>query len=602
MSDAPLLEFPQMPSRDRPSPQGSTPKPTADLRWWQRAVIYQIYPRSFYDSNGDGVGDLPGILQRLDYVAALGVDAVWISPFYPSPMADFGYDISDYCGVDPLFGDLDDFKAVLARAHQLGLKVLIDQVWCHSSAQHPWFQASAADTTNDKADWYVWADAAPDGQPPNNWLATFGGPAWTWHSRRQQYYLHHFLPDQPALNWYNPAMQEAMLSVGRFWLDLGVDGFRFDVINFLLYDPELRDNPQRPPGAPLPAGGSDRLPFFHFINRHNIDQPATYPMLQKIRQLLESYPGRTSLAEISSSEDALATACQAVGPQRLHLAYNSTLMTEDPLTASHLRQIIHDAQPLLQSGGLCWTAGTHDFPRLASRWRKQLAEHQASTHNQAQGSVLFNQEAFNYMLAVLLLTLPGSCCLYQGDELGLPEAELPFEALRDPFGINNYPQFVGRDGCRTPMPWQAEAPQYGFSTNPNPWLPVALSHQALAVDRQEVQSQSLLHHYRQLIAWRRHQPALQEHFGIQVLDCVEGLFGYVRGPEQGNLGQTDSAQETGQVQRLLFLLNFTGQVQYQSLGSLPNCRAVTNLPYNGARQFDEQLEISAYGVFVARVV
>ena len=268
--------------------------------WWQNAVIYQIYPRSFYDSSGDGVGDLKGIVQRLDYIASLNVDAIWVSPFYPSPMQDFGYDVSDYCGVDPMFGSLEDFKELLNKAHQRGLKVLLDQVWCHSSEQHPWFLESKQDRHNSKADWYVWSDPKPNGDPPNNWLATFGGQAWSWHPAREQYYLHHFLSCQPALNWHNPKVQEAMLEVGRFWLELGVDGFRFDVINFLMHDRQLRDNPIRPADQPAPAGGSLAIPFFRYINRYNIGQDITYATLPRIRQLLEEFPHTTSLAEIST--------------------------------------------------------------------------------------------------------------------------------------------------------------------------------------------------------------------------------------------------------------------------------------------------------------
>jgi alpha-glucosidase len=541
--------------------------------WWQHAVIYQIYPRSFYDSNSDGIGDLPGIWQKLDYVASLGVDAVWISPFYPSPMADFGYDVQDYCGVDPMFGTLADFKAVLEKAHQLNLKVLMDQVWCHTSNQHPWFIESCKDRTNSKADWYVWVDGNAEGQAPNNWLAIFGGQAWTWHPGRQQYYLHHFLQEQPALNWYNPAVQQAMLDVGRFWLELGVDGFRFDVINFLMHDLQLRDNPHRPQDAPLPAGGNRQIPFFQFINRYNIGQDATYEMVKAIRALLDEYPGSTSLAEISCAEDALAEASQAVSSERLHLAYNSSLMTEEPFTPSHLRQIVEEAGGLLENGGLCWTAGTHDFPRLASRW------HQHLLHD------LFDQEAFNYMLAALLLTLPGSCCLYQGDELGLPEAEIAFEDMQDPFGIKHYPDFPGRDGCRTPMPWVSQAPQYGFTQNSKPWLPVALSHQELAVDLQESQKHSLLNKYRRLIAWRQQQPALRQSLKIRVIETTPGLFGYIRGEDTTT--------------PLLFLLNFTDQTIYQQRDPLPRCTYISDLHASGVRQFHQQLEIPPYGLFVA---
>ena len=543
--------------------------------WWQNTVIYQIYPRSFYDSNGDGIGDLRGIWQKLDYVASLGVDAVWISPFYPSPMADFGYDVTDYCGIDPIFGTLEDFKAVLQKAHQLNLKVLIDQVWCHTSDQHPWFIESCQDRTNPKADWYIWVDGDEDGQPPNNWLAVFGGSAWTWHPGRQQYYLHHFLQEQPALNWYNSGLEQAMLDVGRFWLELGVDGFRFDAINFLMHDIQLRDNPLRPADSPLPAGASRQVPFYDLINYYSNNQDITYDKMKTIRCVLDEYPGCIGLAEICCTEDALGDANKAISPQRFHLAYNSSLMTDEPLTPDYLQQIIAEAAALIKKGGLCWTAGTHDFPRIASRWHSYLH------HDQ------FDQESFNYMLAVLLLTLPGSCCLYQGDELGLPEAEITFEQMQDPFGIKYYPDFLGRDGCRTPMPWVSQAPQYGFTDYSKPWLPVALSHKQLAVDVQESQTNSLLNKYRQLIKWRRQQPALRQSLNIRVIETAPGLFGYVRGEDTAT--------------PLLFLLNFTDQTVIQQYDTLPRYTPVKDIYTGNTRLFDDRLEIPSYGLLMGQL-
>lgn len=544
--------------------------------WWQHAVIYQIYPRSFYDGNNDGVGDLKGILQKLEYVRDLGVDAVWISPFYPSPMRDFGYDIVDFCAVDPLFGTLDDFWAVLDKAHRLNLRVLIDQVWCHTSDQHPWFLDSVADRHGDKADWFVWVDADADGQPPNNWLATFGGSAWQWHPERGQFYLHHFLREQPALNWYNPAVREAMLGIGRFWLDLGVDGFRFDVINFLMHDPQLRDNPPRPDGHPLPAGGSRRNPFFHWINQYNIDQPQSYEMLATIRALLDEYPDKTSLAEISVAEDALAQAGNAIGPQRLHMAYNSALMTEEPLTAAHLNDVIEKALPLIANSGLCWTAGTHDFPRIASRWHAQVKDHDA-----------FDQEVFNFLIAVLILSLPGPCCLYQGDELGLPEAELEFKDLRDPYGIDNYPDLKGRDGCRTPFPWHADRKHLGFSEADDPWLPPFAEHRQLAANRQHPNPNALLNKYRRLIAWRKHQLALSASVSIELLHVHPAIFSFVRGLD------TDSP--------LLFLLNFSQSAIRLATDDLAPYfhRDRPGHHTEGSRLLDQWLEIPSHGVYVA---
>ncbi|MAR91664.1 MAG: alpha-glucosidase [Pseudomonadales bacterium] len=540
--------------------------------WWQNAVIYQIYPRSFYDSSGDGVGDLKGIVQRLDYIASLNVDAIWVSPFYPSPMQDFGYDVSDYCGVDPMFGSLEDFKELLNKAHQRGLKVLLDQVWCHSSEQHPWFLESKQDRHNSKADWYVWSDPKPNGDPPNNWLATFGGQAWSWHPAREQYYLHHFLSCQPALNWHNPKVQEAMLEVGRFWLELGVDGFRFDVINFLMHDRQLRDNPIRPADQPAPAGGSLAIPFFRYINRYNIGQDITYATLPRIRQLLEEFPHTTSLAEISSAEEPLAESLKAVGPDCLHMAYNSALMTEKLLTAEQLRDTLRRAQPLIARGGLCWTAGTHDFPRLASRWHQQLM------------SDRFDQEAFNLMLAVLMVGLPGSTCIYQGDELGLPEAQLAFDQLRDPFGIRNYPQVAGRDGCRTPLPWHRGQPHHGFSDGPTTWLPAPQDHEVFAVSEQERQPSSLLNQYRRLLQWRREQPALNKSLAVHTLETQPEILGFTRGSDT--------------TQPLTFLFNFTDQIQHQPLDTLPELYFEPAWLHGGARQFTDTLELPPHGVLV----
>ena len=282
----------------------------ADRDWWRGAVIYQIYPRSFFDSNGDGIGDLPGVTARLEYVARLGVDAIWLCPFFVSPQRDFGYDVADHVAVDPLFGTLADFDALLARAHGLGLKVLIDQVWSHTSDRHAWFLDSRAARTGAKADWYVWADPSPDGTPPNNWLSVFGGSAWMWEPRRRQYYLHHFLDCQPALNLHNPAVMDALLETGRFWLERGVDGFRLDAVDFLLHDPLLRSNPAAPPQPEVPAKlfGMQR-------HVHDMLQPETTVLLARIRGLMDAYPDTVTLGEISSQPGAFE---RVVGPRRQH--------------------------------------------------------------------------------------------------------------------------------------------------------------------------------------------------------------------------------------------------------------------------------------------
>jgi alpha-glucosidase len=541
--------------------------------WWRSAVIYQIYPRSFADSNGDGIGDLPGILQKLDYVAHLGVDAVWISPFFKSPMKDFGYDISDYRAVDPLFGTLEDFQQILQAAHARNLKVLIDQVWNHTSDQHPWFLESRESPNNPKADWYVWVDPKEDGTPPNNWLATFGGSAWTWEPKRQQYYLHNFLESQPDLNWYNPEVVQAILDTAQFWLDMGVDGFRLDVVNFFTYDRSLQDNPMRPKDMPRPAGASAKDPFFSQINLYNFCQPETLELLTPIRKLMDRYDA-TTLAEISSAEDTLLISSEYVrGEDRLHTAYNSSLMTDEPLTAQRVTHLIRRVEELFTDGVICWTAGTHDFPRLKSRWSKY------------QPSEEFLQDAFDHMFAALIISLKGSCCIYQGDELGLTQADIPHEKMKDPFGIQGYPQVLGRDGSRTPMPWLKEAKHAGFTEAQEPWLPIPDDHQAQAVDVQEVDADSLLQKYRRLINWRKQQPALIQG-DLQVVDMSdERLVGFTRMCDQ---------------QKLLCIFNLSPETVYEDIAQFHPYRPADELDFLD-RRYHHTLELPPFGVFFANL-
>jgi alpha-glucosidase len=537
--------------------------------WWRSAVIYQIYPRSFYDSNGDGIGDLPGIIQKLDYLVSLNVDAIWVSPFFPSPMKDFGYDISDYCAVDPIFGTLEDFKTLLSKAHHHGLKVLIDQVWNHTSDQHPWFQESRSSRNNPKADWYVWADPKPDGSPPNNWLATFGGSAWAWEEQRQQYYLHNFLTSQPDLNWYNPEVMAAILEVARFWLDLGVDGFRLDVVNFLTHDRLLRDNPVRPWDQKRPAGADPNDPYFDNINRYNFCQPETLNILEKIRELMDEYPGRTTLAEVSSAEDPILISSEYVkGNHRLHMAYNSSLMSHEPLSYDRLREIITQVQEQAAEGVICWTGGTHDFPRLKSRWQKFLIDDR------------FTQEAFDHLFIALLISLRGSCCIYQGEELGLTQADLPYEKLQDPFGIAGYPKIKGRDGSRTPMPWHKEAPHAGFTKAEEPWLPIPEEHFDRAVDQQEENSSSLLNKYRRLLQWRKLQPALISG-NMELLDTPEPILGI---------------QRSSQEQKLVALFNLSPKPIHFDLSPWGNLVNANERDFF-VRQYENTIELSGYGVF-----
>jgi alpha-glucosidase len=460
--------------------------------WWRGGVIYQIYPRSFQDSNGDGIGDLPGITQRLAHIAALGADGIWISPFFKSPMKDFGYDVSDYCDVDPMFGTLADFKTLLARAHQLGLKVMIDQVLSHTSDQHPWFTESRASRSNPKADWFVWADAQHDGTPPNNWLSIFGGSAWHWDTRRCQYYLHNFLTSQPDLNFHNPQVQQALLDTVKFWLDLGVDGYRLDTVNFYVHDAQLRSNPGR--GAPDPAHPDPAVnpynPYAWQQHLYDKSQPENLVFLQRLRALLDQYPDTTMVGEVGDDDGLALVAQYTRGGDKLHMAYCFDFLGELH-SAPFLHGVLQKFSSVVGDGWPCWALSNHDCERSATRWGGQ----------QSDPRLLRLAAAFQ-------MSLRGTVCLYQGEELGLPEAELAFEDLQDPYGITMWPQYKGRDGCRTPMPWSASAPQAGFSSATRTWLPVAQSHLALAVDQQQAQPQSMLHFMTQLLHWRRQQGAL----------------------------------------------------------------------------------------------
>ncbi|MBB3104446.1 alpha-glucosidase [Azomonas macrocytogenes] len=539
--------------------------------WRRDAAIYQIYPRSFQDSNGDGIGDLQGIRERLPYVASLGVDAIWISPFVRSPMKDFGYDVEDYCAIEPMFGDLTVFDALLADAHELGLKVLMDQVWNHTSDQHPWFRESRENRDNPKADWYVWQDPALDGGPPNNWRATFGGSAWQFDDIRRQYYLHNFLDSQPDLNWYNPQVRQAILQVGRFWLDRGVDGFRLDVINFLAYDRSLADNPERPPDVPRPAGAGHTDPYFERINRGTVCRPETLEMLGDIRQMADDYPGTVLLGEISSAEDSLADAADYVRDGRLHLAYNASLISDEPFTAIGLHNLLTRTLELFPHHQLCWTFGTHDFPRLKGRWIRS-SQHEAIL-----------EQRLDVLLISLLVGLPGACCIYQGDELGLTQAQLTFEDLRDPYGIANWPNLHGRDGCRTPMPWQATLPHGGFSQARSSWLPMPAEHLPLAVDRQQGEAGSLLNTYRRMLLWRRHMPALRG--GETKLFSPQGnVLIFERGDGEN---------------RILCIYNFAPEPATLDLSTLPDANSCYKLCEEvspEARLNAQALQLPAFGV------
>lgn len=495
------------------TPPMTEPKTTdkaVDKDWWRGAVIYQIYPRSFQDHNGDGVGDLVGITERLDYVADLGVDGIWLSPFFTSPMKDFGYDVSNYRDVDPIFGTLGDFDRLLEKAHTLGLKVIIDQVISHSSDKHPWFQESRISRTNDRQDWYVWADPKPDGTPPNNWLSIFGGSAWTWDARRMQYYLHNFLASQPDLNFHNPKVQDALLGEMRFWLERGVDGFRLDTVNFYFHSQGLESNPVVKPEDFNASTAPAVNPYNFQEHLYDKSQPANLKFLQRVRALLDEYPATTSVGEIGDSQHQLRLMSEYTsGGDKLHMAYTFDFLG-GAFDATHFKNAIAQTEENAASGWLCLAFSNHDVVRHASRW---------ATHGQ--------QEAFTRLASMLLLSMKGSVCLYQGEELGLTEAELAFEDLADPYGIEFWPEFKGRDGCRTPMVWQSNAHLGGFSTSARAWLPVPADHLNRAVDVQVRANDSILAHYRAMLSFRKQHSALGKG-DITLVDAPEGVLAFTR--------------------------------------------------------------------------
>lgn len=458
-----------------------------DKDWWRGAVIYQIYPRSYQDSNGDGIGDLPGIIHRIDHIARLGVDAIWISPFFRSPMLDFGYDVSDYRDIDPMFGTLEDFDALVEHAHGHGIKVLIDLVLSHTSEQHAWFKESRSSRDNARADWYVWADAKPDGTPPNNWLSIFGGSAWEWDGERMQYYLHNFLAEQPDLNFHNIEVQDALLDVARYWLDRGVDGFRLDTVNFYVHDKYLRDNPPLAPEFQNDNTAPAVNPYNFQDHLYDKTQPENLDFLRRLRGVMEEYPAITSVGEVGESQRGMETQRDyTAGDDLLHMAYDFDFLGSVYPSGSRIREVLERFDRIVSEGWACWAFSNHDVVRYSSRWHLS--------------------EPARKLYAALLMCMKGTVCLYQGEELGLTEAYVRYEELQDPYGKRFWPKFKGRDGCRTPMPWSTER-NGGFS-DVTPWLPVAVEHIDRAVTVQEQDAQSILNFYRAFIDFRKGHPTL----------------------------------------------------------------------------------------------
>nr|WP_244106655.1 alpha-glucosidase family protein [Paraburkholderia phenazinium] len=535
--------------------------------WWRGGVIYQVYPRSFADSNGDGLGDLNGLTEKLEYIRSLGVDAIWVSPFFTSPMKDFGYDVSDYRGVDPSFGTLADFDRMIDHAHALGLKVIIDQVLSHSSDQHGWFAESRRSLDNPRADWYVWADAKPDGTPPSNWQSVFGGSAWQWESRRRQYYLHNFLVSQPDLNFHHPAVQDQMLSEVRFWLERGVDGFRFDACNFHFHDRQLRDNP--PATACTSFMDAAANPYRMQQHRYDKSQPENLVFFRRLRALLDEY-GSASVGEIGD-DDALTTMAQyTADDDKLHMAYSFNLLTPE-FSATHVRSTVESMEAKLAEfggkGWACWSSGNHDVPRVMTRW--------------GNGEVTPH---FAKLVLTLLATLRGSVCIYQGEELALTEAEIPFDRLQDPYGKTFWPEYKGRDGCRTPMPWRCDGPHGGFSTV-EPWLPVPPEHTSCAADVQHQDPASALAFARTFLAWRKTQPVLQVG-DIRFFDAPEPLLAFER-----TLGN----------ERRLLVFNLGSE---QALWPLPAQMKVEVLGghgLTGGKSAGGRIELAPYGGWIGSI-
>jgi alpha-glucosidase len=491
--------------------------------WWRHGVIYQIYPRSFQDSDGDGVGDLPGITSRLDHLSDLGVAAIWLSPFYSSPMVDFGYDVADYTGVDPLFGTLDDFDELVAAAHVRGIRVVVDLVPNHTSDRHPWFLESRSSRDSPKRDWYVWADSGPDGSPPNNWISSFprAGRAWTFDQRTGQWYLHSFTPEQPDLNWWNPEVREAMDQVMRFWLDRGVDGFRVDVAHKMARDPELLDNPLVELGDDAEDDTSAvaravRLAKLKSVERRDEDWPEVHEILRRFRRTLDAYDDRMAVGEVYLLDLRKLARYYGSGKDEFHLAHNFVFLTQ-PWKAAAFRSVVDEFTGLLPPDAWpAWMLGDHDVSRIASRYDE-------GGNGQARARVA----------AVLLLTLRGTPFVYAGDEIGMTDGEVPADRVVD---------VDGRDPERTPMQWNA-SPGAGF-TSGDPWLPLGRDAATVNVAAQRDDPASLLGLYRRLIRSRTGSAALRGGDYRSLPDAPDGCFAYLR---------------TAGEERLLVALNFTGQ-------------------------------------------
>lgn len=522
------------------------PSSSGKYHWWQSGVIYQIYPRSYKDTTGNGIGDIPGIIEKLDYLSdTLGIDAIWLSPFYPSPMKDYGYDVADYIDIHPMFGTLEDFCELVNQAHQRDIKIIIDFVPNHSSDQHKWFLESRSSLDNPKRDWYVWADPKEDGSRPNNWMSLFGGPAWEWDQATGQYYLHSFLKEQPDLNWRNPEVRQAMFDVLRFWLDRGVDGFRVDVAHFIAKDPQMRDNPpaEKALAVHRPHGDYD-----HFEHIHDKGHPDVHQFYREFRSLLDEYSqisARTSIGEIhifNWDEWAKYYGSPESGFE-FHMPFNFSLLNT-PWNAQAVRQAVDELEAAIPAWAWPnYVLGNHDEGRIITRFGPQQAR----------------------VAAMLLLTLRGTPTIYYGEEIGMSDVEIPFDQQLDPYGLE-VPGY-GRDRCRTPMQWSLE-PKAGFAPEDSEktWLPLAENWQQINVENQSNDEKSTLTLYRRLLDIRNANPALQTGDYLPLENTPEGCFLY---------------QRLGAEQTITVALNLTGVPKDLNLGSSGQILLSTHLDRDG---------------------
>ena len=480
--------------------------------WWKSAVFYQIYPRSFYDSNNDGIGDLKGIIEKLDHLndgngGGLGVDAIWFSPFFPSPQADFGYDVSEYCDIDPDYGTLDDFDHLVVEAHKRGIQIILDLVLNHSSDQHKWFIESRKNRFNSKSDWYVWAEPKNGKEPPNNWLAVFGGSAWTFEPRRKQYYLHNFLPEQPDLNWYNPEVRNALTKVVRFWMSRGVNGFRLDTANYYAYDKKLRDNPKRPFGSNSIEDGQEANPLSNFITKFSKDRPNNIEFIQFLRKIFDEKENFTSIGEIGSSESLEKTlelgANYVKKNKGLHMAYTFAMLGKK-MSAEYFDHVVDCTEKIIEDGWPCWSLSNHDCTRMMTRY-----------------NCFSEREGFQQMMLLLLLSLRGTPIIYYGEEVDMEEYNISKKEVRDPQGIRFWPEIKGRDGCRLPFPWDSKKQNQGFNSGTKPWLP---AKNILSLDQAKVDPHSTYHVLKDMIKIRKSCPALQNGDFRKVLIFGECYF------------------------------------------------------------------------------